>query len=139
MNETYVADKTTAFKNYLGSEIAILEQPEITDAIAYTFLKTLIQRLTAFVEANTPASAPKELVTQVLPEHVSQLTTDRQTYLTEVAETITQYAQRYEPEDGSFWEDVKCRLTTLSEVIAKQVRQEKADQLELEAQSLRAV
>lgn len=105
----YMKGKVEEFEKYLDQEIAILENPNITYYIVYDFIETMVRRVRLWInqQAHLP---PENLPEQFRQEYLEA----RNYYLSKVEDDLTHHSRKYDPMDGSVWEDVSKELSNLA-------------------------
>lgn len=110
MDEDYVSKKVSWFEAYVDQELDILEDEGVVYTIAYHFLETMVRRIRLYVNQNAQQIPPLDLPETYRKKYLQQ----RHEYLTKVTAILTDRSRRYDPLDGSFWEDVSKALLELA-------------------------
>lgn len=105
--DAYVVEKVSQFRAYLDHEIAILESDPVSYDIGYDFLNQTITRIRLIVATRH--------ILQPLPPEIPLHDRIHLRYLWEqclvgIADVLLQQAKKFQPDDGSYWEDVRAKL-----------------------------
>lgn len=111
----YVKKKIDLFRDFFRREIEILESPVVVAGIAHEMLTSTVRRITLVIDVlvthNMALTAQSTGIPHVKLEKLRREWTE---CLTGFAEILDQQAEKYQPDDGSFWEDVQSELKTLA-------------------------
>ena len=113
----YMKGKVEEFEKYLDQEITILENESITYYIVYDFIETMVRRVRLWINQHAhlpPDNFPAELRQEYLEA--------RNYYLSKVEDDLAHHSRKYNPFDGSVWEDVSKELSNLA-LFAKNLRE----------------
>lgn len=119
----YLERSLVELKAFLEHELRGFDKYGEPYSIAYVFLRTMLERIRAYIKAHAPVAEHPD----ILDEHRLRLTQERLQYLQCAQTWLTKRAARYQPGDGSVWEDVKRGLETIAHWVADDLRHEPPD------------
>jgi len=108
-NANWVSKQVSMFEQYLDREIDILKLEGMSYYIAYEFLETIVKRIKMYIGQNA-SNHPPEIPEKWPEEYRQKWLLENKDYLSRVENIFEMYSRRWEPMDGSFWEDVNRRF-----------------------------